>query len=343
MNTRSRICTCLCGVLSQACFYNPTLSPSASTGESSASGSPTTGSEPGTSDTASTSGGTPTEATTVMVTTESSTDPGATTQGAPSECGNGVIEAPEECDEGAENLDTKSCTSICKNAVCGDGLLQTGVEACDDGNLSNDDECTDLCALASCGDGLVFDGAEECDDGNTEDFDECSNSCTIVVHRKVFLSSAGWSGNLGGLKGADEKCATAAKSAALTGAFIAWLSTDDSSNAALRIGTDFTGVYDLVDGQRVANGWAGLIDAPLLHAINLDETGNQMNNQSVWTNTEPNGTSAGAGPCSQWTSDAFGELKPFVGNSSGNDTTWTKNALQSCATVRRLYCFQVAP
>ena len=52
-------------------------------------------------------------------------------------CGDGNVDAGEECDAGPANADDGACTLGCKAATCGDGLVQTGVEACDDGNKSN--------------------------------------------------------------------------------------------------------------------------------------------------------------------------------------------------------------
>ena len=103
-----------------------------------------------------------------------------TTAGA-AECGNGVIEAGEECDEGAANADTAACTLACVEARCGDGLVLEGFEQCDDGNDVDDDECGNACLLpAACGDGVIQ-GAEECDDGdaNAED-GACKPDCTAA-------------------------------------------------------------------------------------------------------------------------------------------------------------------
>ncbi len=58
---------------------------------------------------------------------------------------------------------------------CGDGIVQAG-EDCDDGNTIDTDACRNTCALASCGDGLLQ-ADEVCDDGNTIDTDDCMNSC----------------------------------------------------------------------------------------------------------------------------------------------------------------------
>jgi cysteine-rich repeat protein len=93
-----------------------------------------------------------------------------------SECGDGSVQAGEECDEGPDNGPGSSCTSQCMLNVCGDGELGPG-EGCDDGNTVDDDECTNACALTSCGDGRVGPG-EACDDGNAIDTDACTTVCT---------------------------------------------------------------------------------------------------------------------------------------------------------------------
>lgn len=61
---------------------------------------------------------------------------------------------------------------------CGDGVLDA-VEQCDDGNTESGDGCAPDClAEPFCGDGVV-DAAEECDDGNTESGDGCEEQCRI--------------------------------------------------------------------------------------------------------------------------------------------------------------------
>lgn len=63
-------------------------------------------------------------------------------------CGNGKLEAGEECDLGMMNADSGACTLGCKKAVCGDGLLQKGVEGCDDANLVDGDGCNVGCVVS---------------------------------------------------------------------------------------------------------------------------------------------------------------------------------------------------
>ena len=67
------------------------------------------------------------------------------------------------------------------NAVCGDGIIGAG-EECDDGaNDGGYNECLAGCKLgASCGDGVV-DPGEHCDDGNRVDGDGCGSACRRLV------------------------------------------------------------------------------------------------------------------------------------------------------------------
>ncbi len=133
-------------------------------------------------------------------------------------CGDSILQAEEECDDGNTNNED-GCSSVCMiealadetPPVCGDGKLQEG-EECDDGNLFANDGCSGTCQEESCGDGVIQlnetcdDGSdngqvgscnetcdgqteycgdgikqigEACDDGNDVNDDECSNSCAL--------------------------------------------------------------------------------------------------------------------------------------------------------------------
>jgi CSLREA domain-containing protein len=93
-------------------------------------------------------------------------------------CGNGIVEAAEQCDDGGESA---TCNANCTTAVCGDSIVNaTAGEQCDDGNTTAGDGCSDTCQTEGaglCGNGVI-DGTEECDDGNTTDGDGCSSTCT---------------------------------------------------------------------------------------------------------------------------------------------------------------------
>jgi cysteine-rich repeat protein len=57
-------------------------------------------------------------------------------------CGDGVVDSGEECDDG-NGVDTDGCLTSCLTARCGDGFIRAGVEDCDGSNL-NGESCSSL-------------------------------------------------------------------------------------------------------------------------------------------------------------------------------------------------------
>jgi cysteine-rich repeat protein len=64
----------------------------------------------------------------------------------PAVCGNSMVEAGEDCDDG-NALDWDACPRHCRHAACGDGFVRASLEACDDGNVADGDGCTATCDL----------------------------------------------------------------------------------------------------------------------------------------------------------------------------------------------------
>ncbi|MCA9715016.1 MAG: DUF4215 domain-containing protein [Myxococcales bacterium] len=263
----------------------------------------------------------------------------ATTEDGP-ECGNGVVEANEECDDA--NLDQRDdCLNSCIVAFCGDGFVHTGFESCDDGNLLNDDACTTTCELARCGDGVVHLGVEECDDANEDPNDGCNDEC--VRTRLVFLTSEYYQGDLGGLRGADQKCQTLASIAELPrpSKFMAWLA-DGTGAPADRFHRSL-GRYALVTGIPIADGWQDLTDGTLLAPINVDETGELLEFVAVFTNTTEQGYVYDADySCDDWTTTSF-QKNAWVGNGGASDASWVADNEVNpyfCPDTARLYCFE---
>jgi YVTN family beta-propeller protein/cysteine-rich repeat protein len=114
-------------------------------------------------------------------------------------CGNGVVEPPEQCDDGNEVAADgceDDCTWSCEASTeCDDGEACNGAESCTDHACAagvppgEETLCTagtdpgvcraEVCVPIHCGNSLV-DPGEACDDGNTDNTDGCLNDCTAA-------------------------------------------------------------------------------------------------------------------------------------------------------------------
>jgi len=106
--------------------------------------------------------------------------------------------------------------------------------------------------------------------------------------------------------------------------------------------------YVRVDGVKVADNWADLVDGNLAAPINVDEQGVGDYTVSVWTGTYSDGSiPASDGDlgrtvnCSDWSygpypDDSFG----LVGQSWQTDARWTDAQAQLCSSEAHIYCFQ---
>ncbi len=91
-------------------------------------------------------------------------------------CGDGSVDAGEQCDDGGE---TASCDDDCTFVYCGDGHTnETASETCDDAGESA--TCDDDCTTVACGDGNTNETAgEACDDGGESA--TCDADCTVAL------------------------------------------------------------------------------------------------------------------------------------------------------------------
>jgi cysteine-rich repeat protein len=97
-----------------------------------------------------------------------------------SDCGNGVVDAGEDCDPGTPNTSTATCDADCSTVQCGDGFWNAAAgEKCDDGP-DGSAFCNLDCTPSKCGDGQMdYQAGEECDDGNLVSGDGCSSTCHL--------------------------------------------------------------------------------------------------------------------------------------------------------------------
>ncbi|MCB9991211.1 MAG: hypothetical protein H6867_07495 [Rhodospirillales bacterium] len=164
----------------------------------------------------------------------------------------------------------------------------------------------------------------------------------VGAHKKIFITSSTWNGNLGGLSGANNKCQTAADNASLGGTYKAWITDTNSSNSPSNTFTQASIPYRRIDGYRIADNWSDLTDGLLDNGIIIDETGAVRLDQEVWTNTTTSGTrTAGGGndTCFDWASGSSGNSGQS-GNNQFMDSKWTNETASACNGAKRLICVE---
>ena len=154
--------------------------------------------------------------------------------------------------------------------------------------------------------------------------------------KKAFVTSTTYTGNLGGLAGADTLCQTRAGAAGLANAskFKAWLS-DATYDAVTRLSSN--GPWSRIDGFRIANNKTDLTDGTLFNSISQDDQGNYTN-AYVWTGTNANGTKA-ATTCNNWADGTAGQSGLFGFGGLAN-SYWTNYSATQCSNAYQLYCFE---
>lgn len=174
-------------------------------------------------------------------------------------CGNGNIDAGDECDDG-NNLSGDGCSASCQiegAATCGDGALDlVNDEECDDGNNAAGDGCSPTCQLEpvgqQCGDSSVQ-GLEVCDDGNLANGDGCNPTCNLKGETSLFAGSPGQGGTADGAGTAARFSGAAVLTANATHVFVA-----EEANRRIRRVDASTALVETIAG----NGNQGYIDNP---------------------------------------------------------------------------------
>lgn len=204
---------------------------------------------------------------------------------------------------------------------CGDGILDAG-EDCDFGDLDGE-SCQSLGAVTgdlACGAGCVFD----------------TSDCSFP--RYVFRTQGKFSGNLGGLAGADAICQSQADSAGLSGTFVAFLSTS-TTDAIDRLTDDYRDYYTTHGVPKfLATDKADLLDG-LAASIAVDAQGAATDaNPRTWTGTDTGGVAYPSRTCSNWTATSgSGEQ----GNSGVfANTQWYTALADTCSNQWAFYCFE---
>ncbi len=164
-------------------------------------------------------------------------------------------------------------------------------------------------------------------------------------HKRIFMTSTTYTGDLGGVEGADAKCALVADGANLGGTWKAWISSS-TVNAIDRI--DDVGPWYLVGGtNKVFNNKSNLGTTPL-NLVSQDENGRKLEFAYTtacgggstflalaWSGTD-HGEWTGFPVCEDWTSSSTGSLSQ--GGALSHE--WEACVVSPCSTKLHLICLE---
>jgi len=162
--------------------------------------------------------------------------------------------------------------------------------------------------------------------------------------KTVFVTSASFKSNMGGLKGADAKCQAEADSSTSivpSGTYLAWLS-DGTDSPDTRF-TKSSHPYLLPDGTKIADDYTDLTDGSIQNFINIGSTGKPVGWKFFWSSTDSDGTSEQDFlTCEGWTWADTSTTIPhsMVGITTRKSTLWTSYGRERCGKPYRLVCFQ---
>lgn len=166
----------------------------------------------------------------------------------------------------------------------------------------------------------------------------------------VFVTSERYTGNLGGVAGADDKCQALADQAGLPGVYLAWIADSSPNSAPAARFTQAPFAYILPPGPgpgtrngKVDDNWTDLTSGFIERPIDVDEGGNEIGGE-VWTNVRENGVQFEAilgDNCFNWTFGTSG-LTGTVGTTGSFTPSWSLVSAprrRFCDSRKRLYCF----
>ncbi len=279
------------------------------------------------------------------------------------------------------------CGGTCASPTCGDGVrngdeigVDSGGACCRNGVRDGDESGVDTggsCCLDGVQDGdeTAVDSGGSCCVNHLQNGDEtgvdCGGSCTPCEcwqrgTCRIFVTSEAYSGNLGGLEGADARCNARAAAAGLAGVFQAWLC--DGFDSPSTRSTKWFVPYVRTDGVLIADDWVDLTSGSIHRPIDRTEFGKlppySLIHFMPWTHVAADGTcddetylGSAYSPCPtlSWcplncakdpAKPGWNSASKYAQGSKGDigrffDDGWTDSVTGLCSTPREpLYCIE---
>lgn len=152
------------------------------------------------------------------------------------------------------------------------------------------------------------------------------------------MTATSFTGNLGGLAGADAWCQLAATSGRKGGTWVAFLATSTAAGVS-RMTVNGPWYQQRSDGTFVLtyNNTANM-QTGALASLQIDEQGRSSGSAYFWTGMNTDGTTSAQGNCSNWASaTAQGAVGSY---SSLNQADLFVTSPYSCGNVQRLLCVE---
>ena len=155
----------------------------------------------------------------------------------------------------------------------------------------------------------------------------------------IFVTSNTWSGAIGGLAGADDKCQASAQYAGLAGTWRAIAGDTETTPSSRLIDT----LYYTLQGRVIADGIGDLFDGSIKVPINVDEHMNIQSSKDVWTGSYETGNipALKTQTCNDWKWVSEG-YEGIYGNTGNTDGKWIYVQSKPCYDSGKLYCMRVA-
>ncbi len=232
----------------------------------------------------------------------------------------------------------------------------TNTESYDKENISPNEELSGEVTITQQASGEIntSEGQTSSDDGKLTCTEAAFlNGASSAAHYCMFASQFGFTGNLGGLAGADSKCTELAEASGLAHTGVTWKAvlSDSTENAKDRIQTD-----KKIYSTRIDNGTTfayyliaeanQLWTSTRAHLI-YNEHGTydpykepeSYHSNHTWTSTRASGTNTGAN-CSNWTSNSGAGHVGDASGGVGDTDQWIdgSKATQPCGNRHQIYC-----